>query len=150
MYIDRYMKYGLDVNDNFILQSLIKVLESKGHFIVNLSTLKDKNVGALLYKKTLIANITKIDVYLGIETVKSDEESKIYFNEFLKSSEIRRKIINILHQISQKEILEDNTELYLSKNINSLVIYCRIKIIDDKIVVEKVMKSLVDILDNIL
>jgi hypothetical protein len=144
------MKYGLDVNDNFILQSLIKVLESKGHFIVNLSTLKDKNVGALLYKKTLIANVTKIDVYLGIETVKSDEESKIYFNEFLKSSEIRRKIINILQKISKKEILEDNTKLYLSKNINSLVIYCRIKIIDDKIVVEKVIKSLIDILDNIL
>lgn len=144
------MKYGLDVNNNFILQALIKVLESKGHFIVNLSTLKDKNIGALLYKKTLIANVTKIDVYLGIETIKSDEENKIYFNEFLKSSEIRRKIINILQQISEKEILEDNTELYLSKNINSLVIYCKIKIIDDNIVEEKVMKSLIDILDNIL
>lgn len=144
------MKYGLDVNNKFILQSLIKVLESKGHFIVNLSTLKDKNIGALLYKKTLIANITKVDVYLGIETIKNNEESKIYFNEFLRSEEIRRKIINVLQKISEKDILEDNQQLYLSKNINSLVIYCKIKIIEDNVIKDKVMERLIEILDNIL
>lgn len=144
------MKYGLDVNNKFILQLLIKILESKGHFVVNLSTLKKKNIGALLYKKSLIANITKVDVYLGIELFKNNGESSICFNEFLRSSEIRNKIVNILQEISEKEIIEDEKQLYLSKNVNSLVIYCKINTIEDNIKVEKVMTKLIEVLDNIL
>lgn len=144
------MKYGLDVNDKNLLQGLVKVLDSKGHFIVNLSTIENRNVGALLYRKTLFANITKIDVYLGVESIKDNEENKIYFNEFLKSEEIRKKIIKILQDISDKPIKEEENQLYLSKNVNSLVIYCKIKLIDDISIQEVVMKNLVEVLDNIL
>lgn len=144
------MKYGLDVNNKLLLEELVKVLESKGNFIVNFSTLKNKNTGALLYKKTLFANVTKIDVYLGIENIEDDEESRIYFNDFLKSEQIRQRIISILQKISREPIVEGSEQLYLGKNVNSLVIYCKIKVVEENIIKEKVIEKLIEVLDNIL
>ena len=74
------MKYGIDINNTRILNAISQGLKETGNFVVDLSKNQNKNMGKNLLEKVLIANITNIDFYVGIEFKKDISICEIFYD----------------------------------------------------------------------
>lgn len=120
------MKFGIDVNIEKLCNIVIEKIKGNGYIAVDLTWEKWLNKGQEVFKKVLLANITNIDFFIGIEFIKNYNECRIFYsnNELSKACSI--KIKKILSEDIDNIICEDGNCLYLIKNIDSPGIYIRI------------------------
>lgn len=125
------MKYGIDINNTRILNAISQGLKETGNFVVDLSKNQNKNMGKNLLEKVLIANITNIDFYVGIEFKKDISICEIFYD---RNSKVCCEMVeNLLKDNLKKTICEKGEHLYLLKNINAPGLYIRVPLENEEI-----------------
>jgi len=137
------LKFGIDVNQEYLCKRTLEKIKEKGHTIVDLTVEKWPNKGQEVFKKVLLANITNIDFYIGIEFIEYNEEYKIFYSDNECSKICSFKIKESLKVKSENIICEDGNHLYLIKNMNSPGIYIVIPLKENK-------KENIEIIDNLI
>ncbi|WP_291651314.1 hypothetical protein [Clostridium sp.] len=140
------MKYGIDINNIRILNAISQGLKERGNFIVDLSENQNKNMGKNLLEKVLIANITNIDFYIGIEFKNDISMCKIFYD---KNSKVCCEMVeNLFKDNLKKTICEKGEHLYLLKNINAPGLYIKVPLEDEEIIEKLNIEGIVNILAN--
>ena len=146
------MKFGVDVNNEYMCKRVLEKIKDSGNIIVDLTVEKWQNKGQEVFKKVLLANITNIGFYIGIEYNKNNEECKIFYsnNEYSKTCSF--KVKESLSGEIQNITCEDGTYLYLIKNMNSPGVYIKIPLKEnneDNIkIVDNIIKQIIDALSK--
>ncbi|MCR1949460.1 MULTISPECIES: hypothetical protein [unclassified Clostridium] len=141
------MKYGIDINNTRILNAISQGLKERGNFIVNLSQIQNRNIGKNLLEKVLIANITNIDFYVGIEFKKDISMCEIFYD---RNSKICCEMVeNLLKNNLKNTICEKGEHLYLLKNTNAPGLYIKIPLENEEIIEKLYIEGIVNILANI-
>lgn len=103
------MKVGIDGNDKEVLRVIKEKIIEKANLVIDLSEITAVNKGELIYRKVLIANITKINCCICID-VEDDENINhitiLYDNcecGILKSREVLGIISKGMNNIDYKE-----------------------------------------------
>ncbi|MDB1940358.1 hypothetical protein [Clostridium tertium] len=140
------MKYGIDINNTRILNAISQGLKETGNFVVDLSKNQNKNMGKNLLEKVLIANITNIDFYVGIEFKKDISICEIFYD---RNSRVCCEMVeNLLKDNLKKTICEKGEHLYLLKNINAPGLYIRVPLENEEIMEKLNIEGIVNILAN--
>ena len=140
------MKYGIDINNTRILNAISQGLKETGNFVVDLSKNQNKNMGKNLLEKVLIANITNIDFYVGIEFKKEISICEIFYD---RNSKVCCEMVeNLLKDNLKKTICEKGEHLYLLKNINAPGLYIRVPLENEEIMEKLNIEGIVNILAN--
>lgn len=126
----RNLKYGIDVNNELACKIVVEKIKENGNVVVDLTVEKWNNRGQEVFKKVLLANITNIDFYVGIEFVKNIDKYKVFYSDNEYSKRYSLKIFNKLNTKVNNSILEDGKHLYLIKNMSCPGIYIKIPIND--------------------
>ena len=140
------MKYGIDINNTRILNAISQGLKETGNFVVDLSKNQNKNMGKNLLEKVLIANITNIDFYVGIEFKKDISICEIFYDRNSKVCCVM--VENLLKDNLKKTICEKGEHLYLLKNINAPGLYIRVPLENEEIMEKLNIEGIVNILAN--
>lgn len=143
------MKYGIDINNARILNAISQGLKERGNFIVNLSDNQNKNTGKNLLEKVLIANITNIDFYVGIEFKKDISICEIFYDKNRNSKVCCEMVENLLKDNLKNTICEKGEHLYLLKNTNAPGLYIKIPLENEEIIEKLYIEGIVNILANI-
>lgn len=140
------MKYGIDINNTRILNAISQGLKETGNFVVDLSKNQNKNMGKNLLEKVLIANITNIDFYVGIEFKRDISICEIFYD---RNSKVCCEMVeNLLKDNLKKTICEKGEHLYLLKNINAPGLYIRVPLENEEIMEKLNIEGIVNILAN--
>lgn len=140
------MKYGIDINNTRILNAISQGLKETGNFVVDFSKNQNKNMGKNLLEKVLIANITNIDFYVGIEFKKDISICEIFYD---RNSKVCCEMVeNLLKDNLKKTICEKGEHLYLLKNINAPGLYIRVPLENEEIMEKLNIEGIVNILAN--
>jgi hypothetical protein len=140
------VKYGIDINNTRILNAISQGLKETGNFVVDLSKNQNKNMGKNLLEKVLIANITNIDFYVGIEFKKDISICEIFYD---RNSKVCCEMVeNLLKDNLKKTICEKGEHLYLLKNINAPGLYIRVPLENEEIMEKLNIEGIVNILAN--
>lgn len=118
------MKFGIDINEKKISRELLEALKAEGNYVIDVSIIKNSNLGNRLHKKILLINSSKLDFYLNIEFSKDIYENEFYYkgeNSRLFCEEISAKMKKIFKDDSK---ISEGMDLYLIKNsiCNSVLI----------------------------
>ncbi|GAB6167640.1 hypothetical protein JCM1393_01000 [Clostridium carnis] len=143
------MKYGIDINNLNVLKAISERMKDSGHYIVDFSQEASSNKGQLVFRKTLLANITNVDFYLCMEFEDKLLEYEIFYDDNNLSKICSEKIKKLLSLKNEKIIYDVGTHLYLVKNINAPTLYIRIPKEDIGLIEERYIDSIVDILIDI-
>lgn len=141
------MKYGIDINNTIVLNAISHKLKESGNFIVDLS--QNQNTGKTLLKKVLIANVTNIDFYIGIEFKKDASVFEIFYDNNENSKECAEMVKKLLNKDFEDIICKNGEHLYLLKNISAPVLYIRIPFKDKETIQKLYIKGIANILANI-
>ncbi len=141
------MKYGIDINNAEISNAISQKLKESGNFIVDLY--QGQSTARTLLKKVLIANITNIDFYVGIEFKKDISECEIFYDNNEKSKKCSEMVNELLKENIKNIICKDGDHLYLLKNINAPALYIKILIDAEEIIEELYIEGIVEILNEI-
>lgn len=145
------MKYGLDIENKFVSSYVNERLINSGHSIVNFQTDNNKLFGEVLFRKALLANQTRVDLYVNVENRQAEVDLvDIYVNR-------GEWVINFLEQFRDKiksigfnEVnVKDGSSLYLCKKIKAPSLIIIVKSNDIDIVAKQFRKELADWLINI-
>ena len=123
------MKYGLDIEDKNIYSFVNEMLMKNGNITVNLTFDRNMKFGEILFKKALLANQTRVDLYLNIK----DEVKDVDLIDVYVSNE--NELLTFLHTFKRKmeEIgfqevsIKDGSQLYLCRKIQAPTIIMNIK-----------------------
>lgn len=121
------MKYAVDIEDSYIREFIIKKLKEDGEMIVDCLT-DDCCLGESFFKKVLLSNNTKVDLFIRI-TKDFGKEKKI---EILGDNQILRRVVSIyledmVEYLALSQIcIKSGSELYLVKNLESLCLIINI------------------------
>lgn len=120
------MKYGIDINNDEILNIISEGLKRRGNFIVNLTQKENINYGKKLLKKALIANVASVDVYFSIDFKSGNENLEILYSEYNDSKIRAENLKKTLDKKFENVLCKKGDYLYLIKNIDAPVICLRI------------------------
>lgn len=143
------MKYGIDINDTRVLNAISQGLKERGNFIVDLSENLNKNIGKNLLEKVLIANITNIDFYVGIEFKKDISKCEIYYDKNIDSKVCCEMVENLFKDNLRNTTCEKGEHLYLLKNTNAPGVYIKVPLENEEIIEKLYIEGIVNILANI-
>ncbi|QAA34030.1 hypothetical protein [Clostridium manihotivorum] len=123
------MKYGLDIENKDISSFVNDMLMKNGHATVNFTFDKNMKFGEMLFKKALLANQTRVDLYLNIK----DEVKDVDVIDVYVSNE--DELLTFLHifkrkmeEIGFQEVcIRDGSELYLCKKVEAPTVIMNIK-----------------------
>lgn len=141
------MKYGIDINNTEILKAISQKLKESGNFIVDLY--QGQSTARSLLKKVLIANITNIDFYVGIEFKKDISQCEIFYDNNEKSKECSEMVNKLLNENIKNIICKQGDHLYLLKNINAPALYVKIPVEAEETIEQLYIEGIVDILNEI-
>lgn len=146
------MKFGVDVNNEYMCKRVLEKIKDSGNIIVDLTVEKWQNKGQEVFKKVLLANITNIGFYIGIEYKKNNEKCKIFYSNNEYSKICSFKVKESLSGEIQNITCEDGSYLYLIKNMNSPGVYIKIPLKEnneDNIkIVDNIIKQIIDALST--
>lgn len=134
------MKYGLDIESDCLRERVGKALREEGHMVVSMDKLECYNKGDLLAKKVLLANQTRVDLYIKLDINEKQKNRLIFYGDrSYKSLELYEKLCE------QKEIF-DNEDIeyieglnyYLIRNIRGSVALLDIQLKDKEMYDEKI------------
>lgn len=142
------MKYSLDINDSYLRNILIKKLKDEGNIVIDCFN-EEGCLGENYFKKVLLSNSTKADIFIRIRK-DIGEEKKI---EILGDDLVLRRVVSLNLEdivdymgLSQMSI-KSGKGLYLVKNLESLCLIINISDTENKeINKEKLVSSLYKII----
>ena len=144
------MKFAIDIENEKIKKKVIKNLQDKGHNSVDCIQDKSLNIGESHYKKALLTNITKPEIFLRFIYVKNnDERLEIFADENVLSKVMSFNFEALLEEFNLKQLfMKNGRELYLIKNIEcaSIIIRMTTSNIYNE---EKIAKFLCDLIEMI-
>ncbi|GAA0087007.1 hypothetical protein UT300007_34480 [Clostridium sp. CTA-7] len=143
------MKYGIDINNTKVLNAISQELKKSGNFIVNLSQEENKNQGQALLKKVVIANITNIDFYIGIEFNRDISKCEIFYDNNEKSKKCSEMVKNIFRKNFQNITCEIGEHLYLLKNTNAPALYIKVPLEYECTIEKLYIEEIVNVLINL-
>ncbi|SHI89770.1 hypothetical protein SAMN02745163_00965 [Clostridium cavendishii DSM 21758] len=113
------MKIGIDINNQFIRLNLKYRLKKINHVVVDFSEINAASLGERLYKKSIMANQIKVDLFINITTIENFQDEFIIFSKLQDQF-----VINIEKELkkffnSKKVSLRDGAYLYIIKNIKA-------------------------------
>ncbi|MBK1809180.1 hypothetical protein JHL18_00770 [Clostridium sp. YIM B02505] len=146
------MKYGLDIENKIISSYVNGRLIKNGHSVVNFQADNNKSFGEVLFRKALLANQTRVDLYINVEKQQAEFD---LVDIYVSKSE---RIFNLLLQFRDKmkaigfdEVnVKDGSSLYLCKKIKAPSVIIRIKSHAIDIGAKEFEEKLADGLINIL
>ncbi|MGV3151413.1 hypothetical protein [Sarcina ventriculi] len=144
------MKFAIDIENEEIKKKVIKNLQDKGHNIVDCIQDKSLNIGESHYKKALLTNITKPEIFLRFIYVKNnDERLEIFADENVLSKVMSFNFEALLEEFNLKQLfMKNGRELYLIKNIECASIIIRMTT-SNIYSEEKIAKFLCDLIEMI-
>lgn len=145
------LKYGLDIENKVVSSYVNERLIKDGHSVVNFQEDNNKLFGEVLFRKALLANQTRVDLYINIENQQTEVD---LVDIYVSKSEW---ILNLLVQFRDKmksigfdEVnIKDGASLYLCKKIKAPSLIIRIKSHAIDISSKEFKKELADWLINI-
>lgn len=144
------MKYAIDIENEEIKQKVIKILQDKGNSIVDCIQDKNLNIGESHYKKALLTNITKPQIFLRFIYVEdNDERLEIFADEKILAKVMSFDFESLLEDFNLKQLfMKNGRELYLIKNIECSSIIVRLTT-SNMVNTEKTAKFLCDLIEII-
>lgn len=143
------MKFGIDVNNEYLCKIMLDRMKCAGHITVDLTAEKWTNKGQEVFKKVLLANITNINFYIGIDFSKYNEKYEIFYSNNELSKDYSLKVEGILSCEMINVTCEDGSHLYLIKNMNCPGIYIRAPLKenneDNIIMIDKFVEKIIDL-----
>ena len=99
------MKYGIDIDNRYLRNKIAKELREKDHVVIIMNDIEYSGFGDMLLKKVVLANQSKVDIYLYLNVLECGEEvisifgdgsilSKKFYDKF--TSEKEKMNFNIL------------------------------------------------------
>ncbi|GFP75045.1 hypothetical protein [Clostridium fungisolvens] len=145
------MKYGLDIENKVVSSYVNERLIKNRHSVVNFQEDSNKLFGEILFRKALLANQTRVDLYINIENKQTEVDLvDIYVS---KSEGILNSLVQLrdkMKSIGFDEVnIRDGSSLYLCKKIKAPSVIIRIKSHTIDIGTEEYAKELSDWLINI-
>lgn len=144
------MKYAIDIENDEVKQKVIEILQDAGNSIVDCMQDKNLNIGESHYKKVLLTNIVKPEIFLRFIYVKgNDDRLEIFSDEKILSKIMFFDFETLLETLNLNQLfMKNGKELYLIKNIecSSIIIRLTANKIND---IEKISKFLCDLLEII-
>lgn len=126
------MKFGVDVNKEELNKRALEIIKDNGHLIVDLTLEKWANKGQEVFKKVLLATITNVEFYIGIEFTESEEDCKIFYSNNEISKIFSLKIKGSLNSEIKNVICENGNHLYLIRNMECPGLYIKAPLTIDK------------------
>lgn len=120
------MKVALDINNEEVLLAISNVFKRDGNLVVDLSNQQGSNKGEIVFKKALLANTTRVDLFVGIKLVEDDDIWTIFYDNSLKSKNIALKILDEVNSCYSDIRCNNGSNYYLLKNTKAPAIYLRI------------------------
>ncbi len=129
------MKIGLDSNNREFAKSIVKKIREENFFLIDMSIDKHKNEGYEIYKKTMLANATRLDLFIGIyfkSNTEKKEELSIFYDDTFLGEYFSNYIYDNLGLEYGKEILrlKKGESFYLLKNIKTPSLIIKGNLID--------------------
>lgn len=119
------MKFGVDLNNEYLSEIMLEKIKCSGHMVIDLTEEKWTNRGQEVFKKVLLANITNINFYIGIEFRSINKEYEIFYSSEEASKNCSFEIQDSLNNGIRNIICEDGNHLYLIKNMNCPGMYIK-------------------------
>lgn len=144
------MKYGIDIKDEYFGNIIKEGLKKKGHNIISCTDNDIPILGEAIMKKAILANQTKIDVYVQIDlSTEKTHELKIVTGFKKAGMALVESIGEKLKEAGFQDIvIENGDKLYLIKHIDSPVIILEVRI-GDKSARNEIAEKLVNVLSCI-
>lgn len=144
------MKYGIDIKDEYFGNIIKEGLKKKGHNIISCTDDGIPILGEAIMKKAILANQTKIDVYVQIDlSPEKTHELKIVTGFKKAGMELVESIGEKLKEAGFQDIvIENGDKLYLIKHIDSPVFILEVRI-GDKSARNEIAEKLVNALSCI-
>lgn len=110
------MKFAIDIENEEIKKKVTKNLQDKGHNIVDCIQDKSLNIGESHYKKALLTNITKPEIFLRFIYVKNnDERLEIFADENVLSKVMSFNFEALLEEFNLKQLfMKNGRELHIT------------------------------------
>lgn len=144
------MKYAIDIENEEIKEKVIKILQGEGNSVVDCIQDKNLNIGESHYKKALLTNITKPEIFLRFIYEKNDDERlEIFADENILVKVMYFDFESLLEDFKLKQLfMKNGKELYLIKNIecSSIIVRMTTSNIYDA---EKIARFLCDLIEVI-
>lgn len=115
------MKYGIDITNRMVSVKVIEALKKRGHAVIDFGEIQTPFLGESLYKKVLLANQTRVDIYISLNQINGQKDSISIFSGMNKLelnfiSQFKKE----MHNIGFREFNAINgTNFYLIKNIKA-------------------------------
>ncbi|GFZ31759.1 hypothetical protein CSC2_22850 [Clostridium zeae] len=145
------MKYGLDIENKVVSSYVNESLIKNRHSVVNFQEDSNKLFGEVLFRKALLANQTRVDLYINVESQKSEVDlMDIYVSKDERILDFLVKFKDKMKSIGFDEVnVKDGSSLYLCKKIKAPSLIIRIKSRAIDIGAKEFEKELADWLINI-
>lgn len=140
------MKFGIDINNRKMLITIVEKMKEKGHWVVDLSNEASGNRGQIVFRKALLANLTNIDFYMGIEFVDKLPIYEVFYDENILSETCCNEIKKLFSGLNKELNCTGQSNLYLVKNTKSPAIYIKIPMSDKGIIESDYLDKLIEIL----
>ncbi|GIM29596.1 hypothetical protein CPJCM30710_22620 [Clostridium polyendosporum] len=147
------MKYGIDITNRMISVKVIKALKKRGQAVIDFREIQTPFLGENLYKKVLLANQTRIDIYVSLNEVSGEKDSISIFSgmnevELRFVSQFKKEMLNI----GFKEFnIINGSNFYLIKNIKAPCLIITIEkymiSLDNNDLSEKIVNALMSLLN---
>lgn len=118
------MKIGLDSNDRELISSMVQTLRDEKFFLVDMSVERRKNEGYEIYKKAILANATRLDLFIGVylkNEINKKEEIVVFYDDTFLGKYFSNYIYDNLRIEYGKENLSirSGENFYLLKTIKA-------------------------------
>ncbi|AYE35374.1 hypothetical protein [Clostridium septicum] len=140
------MKVGIDINNRKILLTVVEKMKERGHWVVDLSNEERGNKGQIVFRKTLLANVTKVDFYMGIEFVDNISKYELFYDENFLSEVCCNELKKVITRLNKELNCIGGSNLYLVKNTNSPAVYMKIPMEDRDIIEDYCLDEIIEIL----
>lgn len=143
------MKFGIDVNNEYLCGIMLNKIKNSGNITVDLTEEKWMNRGQDVFKKVLLANITNINFYIGIDFRKYNEEYEIFYSNNKISKDYSLNIKCYLSSEMINATCQNGEHLYLIKNMKCPGVYIRVPLKenneDNITMIEKFVEKIIDL-----
>ncbi|WP_238882267.1 hypothetical protein [Clostridium sp. YIM B02551] len=118
------MKYGIDIENRYLRNKIAKKLREEDHVVIIMNDIEYSGFGDMLLKKVVLANQSKVDIYLYLNLVEGDEEElRIFGDGSILSKRFYEKFTSEKEKMNFKVLdYKKDMSYYIVSNIENSVV----------------------------
>jgi hypothetical protein len=122
------MKYGIDIDNRYLRNKIAKELREKDHVVIIMNDIEYSGFGDMLLKKAILANQSKVDIYLYLDVIEGEEEViRIFGDGSILSKSFYNKLIFKKEKLNFKVLdYKKDMSYYIVANIENSVVYVEV------------------------